>query len=119
MPSERLIVFLTAIGLFALIFVWGLGGGFVLRRRLIYLIQKGHPVIWAQAVSLSDMSDHLGRLVPSSNLLLKLVAEAERRGASDPKLHRTALWLKRANVALIGCVLYLIALALAAKLLPR
>ena len=118
MPSERLIVAFTAIGGPVALLIWGLGGGGILRRRLIHLIQKGHPVIWARAVNSSDMPDHLGRLVPSSTLLLRLVAEAERRGVSDPELHRTALWLKRANAALIGCILCLVALALAAALLP-
>jgi hypothetical protein len=119
MPSERLILALIVIGAPVTLLVWGLGGGAVLRRRLIHLLQNDHPVIWARAVNSADMPDHIGRRVPSSTLLLRLVADAERGGVSDPRLHLTALWLRGANAALIVCILCLSALALGTALWPR
>jgi hypothetical protein len=119
MPSLRLIALLSALGLVALVLVWGLIGSVLFRRQLIRLLKQRHPDIWARAMESPDYVDPLAGPTASSSRLVRLVAEAQRSGAEDPELYRRARRLKGASAALIGCILTLVALALASKLWPR
>lgn len=119
MPSLKLIAFLTFLSLVALILLWSIVGAVLFRRRLVRLLESRHPDIWARAVNSVDHLDPLGRPMATSSLLIRLVAEAERGGATDAELHRSAHLLKSANTTLIATILILVALALASKLLPK
>ena len=119
MPSPRVTAVLSAAALFVIALFWSLIAGVFWRRRLIRLLKTSYPGIWTQAMASPDVSDPLGRPMPSSSLLVKAVAEAHLNAKSDPKLVGAALWLKRSNTTLITCIVLLIALVVVAKLFPR
>src|SRR5450755_3097494 len=116
MSSLNITAILTAAALFVLALLWSSLAGFFWRRRLIGILKTTHSDIWARAVASPDVADPLGRPMPSSSFLLKVVAEARNRGTSDPQLIHAARWLKRSNTTLIICAVLLIALTLVGKL---
>jgi hypothetical protein len=119
MPSLRVTAVLATAALFAIALSWSLIAGVFWRRRLIRLLKTSYPGIWAPAMASPDVSDPLGRPMPSSSLLMKAVADAQLNANSDPGLVGVVLWLKRSNTTLITCIVLLIALVVAAKLFPR